>query len=241
MPVDFTTTKWSLLIRIKSEDKVDAEDALNHLCQNYWLPLYAWLRGQGRSAVEAEDITQGFFAHAIRREIFQKADAEKGRLRSFLLKCLRNYLSDLGEKEAAKKRAGQAREIPILDCVDSARGEEGIVHDLASRELDPARLYERRWARAILQKALSRLREEHEEKGKSELYRALAPLLSDLNPGQSYSAVAQRLRTSEGAARIAFHRLKLKFREVVREEVARTLLPGDNLDEEMRYLAEVLS
>ena len=235
----FITTKWSILQRIRSENEEDAAEAMDLLCRTYWLPLYAWLRGNGHSPEEAQDLTQGFFAHAIRRNIFQKADTEKGKLRNFLLTCLKRYVADWNEKKLARKRKGQAQETP-LHFVNAHTGEVGIRHDLAAPESDPAELYERNWAMSLLQAALARLRKEHEDKGKGDLYQALNPMLSDLDPGQSYPAAAGELKTSEGAVRIAFHRFKIRYREIVQEEVARTLLPGDDLEEEMRHLMNVL-
>lgn len=239
MVEQFATTKWSLLFRIKSGTESESEEALDALCRNYWLPLYGWLRGKGNSPEDAQDLTQGFFAQAIRRGTLAKADAEKGRLRSFLLACLKNYLADVGERERAQVRVGRKDEVS-LDFINSERAESGLELDLKSPDADPSQIFERRWARAILNNSLVRLREEYAAKGKEAIYEFLSPLLSEMQSGESYATAAAGLKTSEGAARIAFHRLKIRFREVFREEVAMTLLPDDELSEEMQYLASVL-
>ena len=239
MAAKFNTTKWSLFIRIQSGDSEDADEALNLICRNYWLPIYAWLRGNGYPVEESKDLTQGFFSHALNRSIFQKADQEKGRLRNLLLVCLKRYLADQNERNHAQKRAVQNHEVPI-DFVNTDYGESCIQHDLRSPDPDPAEIFERRWARALLQTALKRLREEHEAKGKGEVYSILSPLLSDLDEEQTFGSAAKALGISEGAARVAFHRFKSRFRRIFREEVARTLLPDDDLEDEMQHLARAL-
>ena len=124
---EFNTTRWSLLLQLRQGTEAESAEALEILCQSYWLPLYAWLRGSGRSAEDAEDIIQEFFAQLIQRQVLQKANPEKGRLRSFLLHCLKNHLADRHEYEGAAKRAGRADEISL----DFIQAEEGIHHGIA--------------------------------------------------------------------------------------------------------------
>lgn len=236
----FDTTRWTLLARIRDGAEPEADDAMEIVCRSYWTPLYAWLRGNGNSPEAAQDLVQGFFAHALRRDLFRKADAAKGTLRGFLLRSLRNYLADVQQHENRQKRAGRRNEIS-LDFINAEHAESGLKLDLESPDADPAEIYERRWGRAILQSALAALRAEYAEKGKEAQFDSLNPLLANLEPGTSYQTVAENLEISEGAARIAFHRFKTRFRELVSEEVERTLLPEDDLDEELRYLAKVLS
>ena len=240
MASHFNTTRWSLLKKVKSGDKNEATVALESLCRSYWQPLYSWLRRCGNSATEAEDLTQGFFAHAIQKDIFQKAESAKGKLRTFLLACLKHYLADQNDKNSAEKRAGKQHEVS-LSFVDAEVGEMTIERDLESTDATPSEVYDYRWARTLLDMALDRLCEEHTHKGKEELCRILTPLLSDLNAGSSYAEAAVALKSNEGAVRIAFHRFKKRFREIVREEVAKTLLPGETVEEEMKELAAILS
>ena len=237
----FQTTKWSLLQRIRSDDAVDSALAMETLCRDYWPPLYAWLRGSGRSSAEAEDLTQGFFAHAIAKNIFQKADQDRGRLRSFLLTSLRNYVNDVRYRDEAEKRGGG--EIPVSLNHIGAHSFDVLVSDSSEKtEANPDFQYDYRWARMVMQHSVARLRQEHENSGKSELFHQLVPLLA---PGKgdikkSMSEIAFSLGSSEGAVRVALHRFKARFREIVREEVARTILPSDDIEEEIRYLVRVL-
>ncbi|MDF1740268.1 MAG: sigma factor [Verrucomicrobiales bacterium] len=240
MSAHFNTTRWSLLLKVKSENHEEAEVALETLCQSYWQPLYSWLRRCGNSPTEAEDLTQGFFAHAIRTNLFQKAESTKGKLRTFLLTCLKHYLADQHDKNSAGKRADRKNEVS-LDFVDSNIGEMALERDLRSRDATPSEIYEYRWARTLLRISLARLEEEHIKKGKEELCRILTPLLTELDPGSSYAKTAEALKSNEGAVRIAFHRFKKRFQEIVREEVAKTLLPGETVHDEMLELADILS
>lgn len=240
MSSDFNTTHWSLIEKIRSEDSKVATVALETLCRSYWLPLYAWLRGSGNSEEESKDLVQGFFLYAIRKNIFQKAESERGKLRSFLLVCLKRYLADENEKAAAQKRLGRKNEIS-LSFVDPQVGEEGIERALTSLDATPSEIYDYRWARTLLQIALYRLETEYETRGKGELYHVLRPLLTDSGKGKFHADAATKLKSSEGAVRIAFHRFKKRFREIVREEVAKTLLPGETIDDEMQILAGILS
>lgn len=241
MQGDFNTTRWSLIIRIHASDEADAHGALDQLCRNYWPPLYAWLRGCGNSPGAAEEFTQGFFAQALEKRLFEKADAARGRLRSFLLTALKHYLADLKEKQNAQKRAGEKYAVS-LEFIEASQGEAGIVAELAAPDADPARIYDRRWAQTLLQHALERLRREHVAKGREDLFDYLHPLLTEGGRTQGgYATAAGRLGMSENAARVAFHRMRGRFRDIFREEVARTLMPEDDLEEEMRYLAGVLA
>ncbi len=240
MASHFNTTRWSLLVKIKSEDNQEAKMALETLCRSYWQPLYSWVRLCGNTPTEAEDLTQGFFAHAIRTDLFTKAESTKGKLRTFLLTCLKHYLADQHDKDSAEKRADKEKEIS-LDFVDSGVGEKSLERDLESPEATPSELYDYRWARTLLKISLKRLEEEYEEKGKEKLCRVLTPLLTDLDPGNSYAEAAAALESNEGAARIAFHRYKIRFQEIIREEVAKTLLPGETVQDEMKELAGILS
>ena len=192
------------------------------------------IRGSGHGSVEAEDLTQGFFARAISKNLFEKADPEKGRLRSFLLTSLRNYVHDEKVKERAEKRGGGVSPVS-LDHIDSRVFEQT---DSAAAPADPENLFHYRWARMVMQHALARLRQEHEASGKTEWYRHFTPLLVS---GEGDLESAGKLKLSDGAARVAFHRFKKRFREIVREEVARTISREDDVEEELRFLVQVLT
>ncbi len=242
MGENFDKTDWSLLFKIRNGTETEATEALDVVCRTYWLPLYEWLRRTGHSVEDSEDLIQGFFVHAQRRKIFQKAVEGEGLLRTWLLRCLRNFLADERERESAQKRAGRKNEIS-LDFMDTQRAEAGIQLEVQSPDADPSQLYERRWARAILNSALARLRERYCSDGNELTFEVLSPRLSDSGEQTEvgrYAEAAARMEVSEGAARQAYSRMRHRFRQAFREEVARTLLPGDDLEEEMRYLARVL-
>ncbi|MEM9281948.1 MAG: sigma-70 family RNA polymerase sigma factor [Verrucomicrobiota bacterium] len=240
MSSSFNTTQWSLIIKIRSDDPTEARAATEAICQSYWLPIYAWLRSSGNPEEPAKDFTQGFFLYAIRKDLLRKADARKGKLRTFLLTSLKHFLADEQERASARKREGRRREIP-LDFMNCEAGERGIEHDLKSDDRTPSEIYDYRWARTLLQISLTRLESEFRDKGKEEMFRVLAPLLSDLEKKNTYSDAAGRLKCSEGAVRVAFHRFKKRFRDILREEVARTLLPDETIDEEMSELSAILA
>ena len=237
----FNTTNWSLLHRIRSEDSAEMVDAMDTLCRDYWSPLYAWLRGSGHDPTEAEDLTQGFFARVISKNLFEKADPEKGRLRSFLLTSLRNYVYDEKVKERTEKRGGGVSPVS-LDHIESRAFD--LTRSAAPGETNPENLFDYRWARMVMQHALARLRQEHEASGKTEWYCHFAPLLvsgeSD-SPARTKAEIGRKLELSDGATRVAFHRFKKRFREIVREEVARTISSEEDVEEELRYLVQVLT
>ncbi len=236
----FDTTQWSLLHRVRSNDSRVAGQALEQICQGYWLPLFAWLRSSGNPPEAAEDMTQGFFAHAIKSELFTKADPGKGRLRSFLLAALKRYLANRQDYQNAQKRGG-GRAPLSLDFIDSGLAERQLAEALQAPVEDSALFYDRSWGRTLVQRAMRRLGQEHANKEKTDLFETLGPLLSHHQPGKSYAEAAARLNLSEETVRVAFHRFKNRFGQIVREELAQTLLPGDDLEEELAYLTKVLS
>jgi RNA polymerase sigma factor (sigma-70 family) len=230
--VAFTTTQWSVVLDAHSESP-SAQEALEKLCRTYWWPLYGFVRRQGYSPEQAQDLTQGFFAMLLERRDFDAVRRDKGRLRSYLLSSLKNFLAKSHRRAMTVKR-GEGRPLVPL--------EELLVRERA--DLEPAdmlsadRIYERRWALTLLEQVLERLAEEYRVAGNSVLFEQLKQMLSDDRPSQA--RIAQELSMTENAVKQAFHRLRQRYRLLLREEIAQTVvLPGD-VEEELRHFIAVL-
>jgi RNA polymerase sigma factor (sigma-70 family) len=230
----FTTTHWSVVLEAQGESPA-AQEALEKLCRTYWRPVYAFVRRRGVGPVEAEDITQGFFAQLLERKKFSAIRREKGRLRSFLLGGLKYFLADEQRRAMAIKRGKGQRLIPLQDL----RGDERI-------EMEPAdpvtaeMIYERRWALTVLERVLSRLKDEYVAAGNAALFDALKELLPDEPGSPSQAEIAGRLGMTENAIRQAFYRFRQRYQSVLREEIANTVATPGDIEDELRHLIAVL-
>jgi RNA polymerase sigma-70 factor (ECF subfamily) len=211
-----------------------AADALAELCRVYWYPLYAYLRRGGSSPHDAEDLTQGFFAHLLARRFLDHVDREKGKFRSFLLASLKNYLADQRDRDHAQKRGGGATPVAL----DSLAAESRYRLEPADN-LTPDRLYEKQWALSLLTQVLARLQAEMDGEGKNELFEALKGVLTG-DRSDAYAAVAEKLGTTEGAIKTAAHRLRRRYREILREEISHTVATPGEIEDEIRYLLSCL-
>jgi RNA polymerase sigma factor (sigma-70 family) len=232
--IAFTTTQWSVVLNAQGES-LAAQEALEKLCRTYWWPLYGFVRRQGYSPEEAQDLTQGFFAMLLERRDFEAVRQEKGRLRSYLLASLKNFLAKAHRRATTIKR-GEGRPLVPLD--------ELLVRERA--DLEPAdtlsadRIYERRWALTLLEQVLARLEGEYHVAGNSALFEQLKQMLSDEPDRPSQAKIARELSMSENAVKQAFHRLRQRYRLLLREEIAQTVaVPGD-VEEELRHFIAVL-
>jgi RNA polymerase sigma-70 factor (ECF subfamily) len=213
-----------------------AREALETLCRSYWYPLYAFARRQGKSPHDAEDLTQAFFEQLLEREALAKAAPERGRFRSFLLASLKNFIWDEWDKARAVKRGGGQAPVSFddLDAEERYRCEP---IDLADAE----KLFERSWAMMLIDRVLTRLEKEFTASGKSERFEALHPFLLSEPAAGSYASVAQQLAMSTGAVKVAVLRLRERYRELVRLEIAETIAEGGDIEEEVRHLMSALS
>ena len=231
----FVTTHWSVVQAATAEDLAKAAAALETLCRTYWPPLYAYIRRDGHSAEDAQDLTQEFFARLLEKDYLRHLRHQHGKFRSFLLTFLKHFLADERDKAAAQKRGGGRTFVSL----DETSAEERHLLD-AVDQLNPDQLFERRWAETVLQQALQRLRGEYEAGGKAALFERL----KDMQPGEhgalSYAAVGGQLGMTEAAIKSAVHRLRQRHRELLREEIARTVTRPEEIDEEIRYLLRVL-
>jgi RNA polymerase sigma-70 factor (ECF subfamily) len=232
----FEDTHWSVILPAVRHDTPGAEEALARLCRTYWAPLYAFLRKQRHSPEDAKDLTQGFLLHLLSKGALREVDPAQGKFRSFLLGCLGNYLANEKEKARAQKRGG-GMEWVSLD--DTSHAESGYQAEPATVE-DSARIFERRWAATLVGVVFRSLKEEYAQKGKSHIFDTLAPFLNgDAEYGDSARAAAT-LQMSEVAARVTTSRLRERFREILEEEVARTVSSKDQVADEIAHLKEVL-
>jgi DNA-directed RNA polymerase specialized sigma24 family protein len=199
----FPTTRWTLVVAAGDPQRKEARAALVSLCENYWYPLYAYLRRRGYSADQAQDLTQEFFVRVLEGRYLDRADPEKGRFRSFILTSLKFFVADEGDRDRAQKRGGG-----MVEPLEFSSGEERYQREPAHDET-PERIFERRWALSVLDRVVERL--------------------------------AREMNTSEGALKVAIHRLRKRYRELFRQEIADTVADPGEVESELRFLAAVLS
>ena len=235
-PVEFQTTHWSIALAAADTDAETSSKALAELYRTYWRPLYVFLRRAGRSATDSQDVIQGLFVHLMQAKVLAYLDPQRGRFRSFLLAALKQYLAQEHRREAAEKRGG-GRETFSLDFDTE---ESSFRHEPADR-VTPELVYERRWALALIENAVERLREEYQTRRKSVLFRELEVFLREAVPEVTYAELAERLGSSEGAVRVAVHRLRRRCGELVRQEIAHTVASPEEVDQELEHLLALLS
>lgn len=230
----FPTTQWSLVAAV-GRQSAGSVDALGKLCEAYWLPVYAFVRRKGHSREEAEDLSQAFFARLLEHRSLEDARRERGRFRSFLLASLNHFLTNEWDRSQAQKRGGGA---PVLSF-DFDTGEEQY-HREPSHELTPEVVFERQWAMALLDRVLGRQQEEYARRGLGEQFELLKAFLTGDQDRGSTQQAARQLDMSDAAVRTAVHRLRHRYGELLREEIAATVADGDEVDAEIRFLLAAL-
>ncbi len=232
----FATTHWSVVLAASRNDPARTPEALEQLCRSYWYPLYLYVRRRGHSAPDAQDLTQEFFARFLERRWVDRADPNKGRFRTFLLHAMERFLANEWDKLRTLKRGGRQTILPLqLDTGETRYGAEPV--DLRT----PEQAFERRWALVLLEAVLRQLEAEYAAEGKAKLFAALQPCLLGDGSTLRYADVAGRLGQSEGAARVAVHRLRQRYRQLLRAEIAHTVASPEELEAEMRHLFLVLA
>jgi len=227
----FATTHWSVVLAAADAASPGAAEALEQLCRAYWYPLYAYVRRKGHTPEDAQDLTQEFFTRFLAKNCLGRADRQRGRFRTFLLTSLQNFLAHEWERARAEKRGGGRTPIPWDEQSAEAR------YQLESPAgLTADKVFEQRWAFALFQRALARLQQEFVTDGKGEQFDELKAFLQGEAEGGAYAGVAARLGMTPGAAAVAVHRLRRRYGQLVREEVAHTVTNPGEVDEEMRYL-----
>jgi RNA polymerase sigma-70 factor (ECF subfamily) len=232
--IAFTTTQWSVVLAAQGHSPA-AEEALEKLCRTYWWPLYGFVRRQGYSPEDAQDLIQGFFAVLLERKDLDAVQREKGRLRSYLLASLKNYIAKIRRRAMAVKR-GEGKPLVSL--------EELLVRERA--DLEPAdtstadRIYERRWALTLLEQVLKRLEEEYQAAGSGKVFDQLKQMLGDEPDRPSQAQIAEKLKMTENAVKQAFHRLRQRYRLLLRDEIAQTVAVPTDVEDELRHFIAVL-
>lgn len=227
----FVTTQWSAVLAAGHSDTTHARTALEQLCRQYWPPLYAYVRRAGRTREEAEDLTQEFFARLLAQNTVARADPARGRFRSFLLASLKHFLANEWDKATARKRGGGAQLLPLE--FDTA--ETRCTQPVAPGDT-PDRAFDRQWALTLLDVVLGRLRQEYAGAGREDLFLGLKDTLAGGRAEIPYRDLGVRLALSEGAVKVAAHRLRQRYRELLRLEIANTVAAPEEVEEELRQL-----
>jgi RNA polymerase sigma-70 factor (ECF subfamily) len=232
----FVTTRWTVVLAAGNRSTPTADVALEELCGTYWFPLYAYVRRQGHSREDAEDLTQSFFARFLQKNYLEKLSAEHGRFRAFLIASLKHFLANEWDRSQRQKRGGG---IPVLslDWQDA----DARYHIDPADDLSPDKIYDRAWAVTLLERVITRLREENAGDGKAAMFDRLKPFLTVGRNEIPYARAAAELSTTEGAIRVAVHRLRRRYRELLRDEIGQTLSDPAQVEEELRALFSAFS
>ena len=231
----FVTTHWSLVLSARDPQSPRSAEALEKLCRAYWYPLYAYVRRTGQSRENAEDLTQAFFARLLEKNYLEAAEPERGRFRSFLLMALKRFMANEWHKAHAQKREGSRRCLPLpLDTAETRYARESV------NTATPEQAFEKQWALTLLETVLSQLRTDYEQDGRGRLFEALKPCLLGSRELQPYAELAAALKMSEGAVKVAVHRLRERYRERLKAEIANTVATPADVAAELRHLFRVL-
>lgn len=240
-PREFVTTRWSLILSAANgREEQKARDALAELCRTYWRPIFSFVCRRGYSTEDAQDLTQDFFVTILEHNWLQHADRNRGRFRSLLLKSLQNFLINAAEKTHASKRGGDVEFISWDDWKSEAPSELSIPAQ-ARDSLPPERLFDLSWATTVVEHALQRLREECESKGKLWLFQALSRHLTDERDEVSYADLSAELGVAETIVKKQLHKMRQRYRGLLRAEVSRTVENPADVDDEIRYLCASLA
>jgi RNA polymerase sigma-70 factor (ECF subfamily) len=234
-PERFATTHWSVIVAARDGDAPQAREALAALCQTYWYPLYVYIRRQGYSWDEAQDMTQEFFARLLEKEALRLVDPAKGKFRSFLIAACKHFLANERDRARAVKHGGGHVFLPI-----DGRDAESRYQSEPAHGQTPEKAFERRWALTLLNQVLGRLRAQFQGADKGRLFDRLKGFLSKEKTAGGYEQAAQELGMTEGAVKVAVHRLRQRYRELLREEIGQTVRDPGQIDEEIRDLFHAL-
>jgi RNA polymerase sigma-70 factor (ECF subfamily) len=230
------TTRWSLILAAGGPSGERSTDALATLCEAYWYPVYAFIRRQGHDADAARDLTQEFFTRVLEKQYFRDADRTLGRFRAFLLTAIRHFLSNQRDRGQALKRGGRMQMLSLE--VETAEG----VYQLEGRDdLTPEKLFDARWASVLLDRALTRVKQDYVAADKSALFDQLKGFLTGDSDDVPYADAARTLGMSEGAVKVAVHRLRRRFRDALVKEIAETVSDPADIDAEIRHLLQAVT
>ena len=230
----FATTHWSVVLAAGERELPQAAEALEKLCRTYWYPLYVYVRRQGNSPEDAQDLTQNFFSRLLEKNYFAKADPDRGKFRTFLLRSMKNFLVNEWKRAGRLKRGGDLTFLSI----DANVAEDRYATEPAN-ESNPDAAYEQRWAVTLIEQVLATLRQEFNAADKARLFEELKGFIWGDKSTASYAEIAGHLNLTEGTVKVAVHRLRHRFRELLRAEVAHTVARPEDVDDELRYLISV--
>jgi RNA polymerase sigma factor (sigma-70 family) len=228
------TTQWTVVLTAGGQDTPRARAALEKLCQSYWHPLYAYVRRRGHSPEDAQDLTQAFFARLLERNAVATVDPQKGRFRSFLLASMNYFLADEWDKARAQKRGGGKVISVDLESAETLLGE------IPSQNFTPEKAFEHRWALTLLEQVYRGLEEEYRQDGKAAWFDTLRVTLAGASDAAPYAELAKQLNTTEGAIKVAVHRLRQRYRALLRDTIADTVADANEVEDELRYLFRTL-
>jgi RNA polymerase sigma factor (sigma-70 family) len=231
----FETTHWSVVLAVRGPVTAESRAALATLCEKYWYPLYAYLRRAGYGTADAEDLTQGFFVRLLEKDALHAADPGRGRFRSFLLTALKYFAANEWDRRRAKKRGGEQPIVPLEFSI----GEEK--YRLEPRDHStPETVFERQWALTVMERATERLRAEFLKANKYELFKLLEAYLPPDDNGPPYAETSTASGMTEGAVKVAVHRLRRRYDDLLREEVAQTVGSPEEVEDESRHLTSAI-
>ena len=231
----FATTRWSIVVKAGRDSSADAQEALESLCQTYWYPLYAYVRRKGKTADDAADLTQAFFTQLLEKNSLQSADQEVGRFRTFLLTLFQRFMANEYHRERAQKRGGDRRKLSL----DFESAEDRYRFEPVEN-WTPEKIYQRRWALTLLQQVMELLADEHRKQDKEELFQHCQAFMTGSAEGQTYADPAQALGMTESAVRVAVYRMRQRYQELLKQQVAQTMEEGLDVDEELAELRQAL-
>jgi RNA polymerase sigma-70 factor (ECF subfamily) len=229
------TTSWTLVRAAADSRTADSREALAKLCQRYWAPVYTFIRRHGYDREQSQDLTQGFFALLIEKNYLMNTDRERGKFRSFLLTAVKHFLANEWDRTNAQKRGGGQVAVSI-DLVEAEGWHSGVVE-----QTTPESVFLRRWALSLLENVMAKLRSEFAEAGRADEFDRLSVFLNRNSESARYKAVAAEMGISAGALRMTVHRIRKRYRHVLRAEIAETVSGPQEIDEELRFLLSVLS
>jgi RNA polymerase sigma-70 factor (ECF subfamily) len=232
----FRTTSWSLVVAAAVQPSVDSQEALATLCRQYWHPVYAFIRRNGSSHEEAQDLTQGFFAVLLEKNYLGDAKHERGKFRSFLLTAVKHFLANQWDRDQALKRGGGQ----VMLSIDAAEADTFFSPAQVDRST-PEHIFETRWAWSLLEQVMVKLRAEFDGAHKGVKFDQVSGFLHGDANKVRYEVLAEELGTSPGALRTSVHRMRAKYRELLRAEIAETVCGPQEVDEEIRFLLKTLS
>ncbi len=231
----FPTTQWTLIVSPAAGDGTEAQNALAELCRLYWYPVYSFVRARSESAEEAQDLTQEFFLQLLGKNILKTADRSVGRFRCYLIASLKYFLSDQADRRSAQKRGGS-----LTISIDLSGAETRFARDFATYDT-PERAFDRQWAVTVVAQACEQLQEMMTHEGRQATFHRLRAYLPGGSAPSSYAALATDLGMSENSVKVAIHRLRRRYRELLRANVSQTLADPEDLDDEIRFLLNAFS